>query len=78
MLAVTSVMSDSLQPYALQPSSLLWREGSPGKNTGVGCHALFQGIFLMQGSNLCLEPMSLMSPALAGGFFTASTNWEAL
>ncbi|KAI4549188.1 hypothetical protein MG293_001518 [Ovis ammon polii] len=25
-----------------------------------------KGIFLMQGSNLCLEPMSLMSPALAG------------
>ena len=24
---------------------------SPGKNTGVGCHALFQGIFLIQGSN---------------------------
>ena len=24
---------------------------SPGKNTGVGCHALFQGIFLTQGSN---------------------------
>ena len=23
----------------------------PGKNTGVGCHALFQGIFLTQGSN---------------------------
>ena len=23
---------------------------SPGKNTGVGCHALFQGIFLTQGS----------------------------
>ena len=22
---------------------------SPGKDTGVGCHALFQGIFLMQG-----------------------------
>ena len=30
---------------------------SPGKNTGVGCHALLQGIFLIQGSNphlLCL------------------------
>ena len=27
---------------------------SPGKNTGVGCHALLQGIFLTQGSNLCL------------------------
>ena len=27
---------------------------SPGKNTGVGCHALRQGIFPTQGSNLCL------------------------
>ena len=25
-----------------------------GKNTGVGCHALLQGIFPTQGSNLCL------------------------
>ena len=24
-----------------------------------------------------IEPMSLMSPALAGGFFTASATWEA-
>ena len=24
---------------------------SPGKNTGVGCHALLQGIFSTQGSN---------------------------
>ena len=27
---------------------------SPGKNTGVGCHSLFEGIFLTQGSNLGL------------------------
>ena len=27
---------------------------SPGKNTGVGCHALLQGIFPAQGSNLSL------------------------
>ena len=27
---------------------------SPGKNTGVGCHALLQGIFSTQGSNLGL------------------------
>ena len=27
---------------------------SPGKNTGMGCHALFQGIFPTQGLNLCL------------------------
>ena len=24
-----------------------------------------------------IEPMSLMSPALAGGFFSTSTTWEA-
>ena len=28
--------------------------GSSGKNTGVGCHALLQEIFLTQGSNLHL------------------------
>ena len=27
------------------------REDSPGKNAGVGCHALLQGIFLTQGLN---------------------------
>ena len=27
---------------------------SPGKNTGVGCHFFFQGIFLTQGLNLSL------------------------
>ena len=25
-----------------------------------------------------IEPMSLTSPALAGGFFTTSTTWEAV
>ena len=47
---------------------------SPGINTGGGCHALLQGIFLTQGWN---EPESLTSPALAGGFFTPSATWEA-
>ena len=27
---------------------------SPGKNTGVGCHSLLQGIFPTRGSNSCL------------------------
>ena len=31
------------------PGSSSW--DSPGKNTGVGCHAPFQGIFPTQGSN---------------------------
>ena len=44
-------MSDSARPRGLQPARLLCPWDSPGKNTGVGCHALLQGIFLTQGSN---------------------------
>ena len=46
-----SVISDSLKPYGLQPIRLLCQQNSPGKNTGVGCHFLFQDIFPTQGSN---------------------------
>ena len=46
-----SVVSDSLRPYGLQSARLLCPWDSPGKKTGVGCHALFQGIFPTQGSN---------------------------
>ena len=39
---------------------------SPDKNTGVGCHALFQGIFPTQGSNLgllhCRQILYRLSP----------------
>ena len=38
----------------LWPTSLLYPWDSPGKNTGVGCHALLQGIFPTQGSYLPL------------------------
>ena len=51
MCQVASVMSDSLQPYALLPARLLCPWDSTGKNTGVDCHALLQGIFPIQGSN---------------------------
>ena len=44
-------MSNSVQPHGLEPTRL-W--DSPGKNTGVGRHALLQGIFPTQGSNPCL------------------------
>ena len=64
-----------------QPCAKLWIVSprllcpwdSLGKNTGVGCHALLQGIFPTPASN-----PGLMSPALAGGFFTTSATWEAL
>ena len=38
----------------------------------MGCQALLQGIFPTQG----IESASLMSPALAGEFFTTSATWE--
>ena len=47
-------MSESLQPYGLQPARLLCPWDFPGKNTGVSCHFLLQGIFLTQGLNLGL------------------------
>ena len=39
---------------------------SPGKNTGVGCHALLQGIFLTQGSNLSLPHVSCSCSKVKG------------
>ena len=54
MLHVQSIMSDSLQPYGLQPTKLLCPWDSPGKNPRVGCHALLQGTFPTQGLNLGL------------------------
>ena len=42
-------------PHGLQSTSLLCPWDSPGKNTGVGCHALLQGIFPTQGSNPGLQ-----------------------
>ena len=67
------ITSDSLWPCGLQPTRLLYSWDSLGKNTGVGCHFLLQRIFLTQGSNMCLSCLL----ALAGGFFKASTTWEA-
>ena len=52
--SVTSVISYSLQLHGLQPTRLLCPWDFPGVNTGVGCHFLVQGIFLTQGSDLCL------------------------
>ena len=62
--------------HGLYPTRLLCPWDSPGKNTGVGCHFLLQGIFLTQGLHLCLLRLlcllSPMSPALAGGFLTTA------
>ena len=49
-----SVVSDSLQPHGLHPTTLLCPWDFPGKSTGMGCHFLPQRIFPTQGSNLGL------------------------
>ena len=46
-----SVVLDSSQPRGLQSTRLLCPWNSSGKNTGVGCHFLLQGIFPIQESN---------------------------
>ena len=62
------LQSNSLRPYEPQPTRLLCPWDSPGNNTGVGCHALLQGIFPTQVSNpplLCLLHWQAGSLSLA-------------
>ena len=49
-----SVMSHSLWPHGLLPTSLFHPWDFLGKNTRVGCHFLLQEIFPTQGLNLGL------------------------
>ena len=70
-LHARSVVSDSVTPWTVAcqaPLSMC----SPGKNTGVGCHSLLQGIFQNQGWN-----PSPASPAPVSIFFTTSDTREA-
>ena len=49
-----SVMSDSAAARTIAHQALLCPWDSPGKNIGVRCHFLLQGIFPNQGSNPAL------------------------
>ena len=69
------VLSPSIVPALCNPMDYiglrflcLWN--FPGKNTGVGCHFLLQGIFPDSG----IELVSFMSPVLANGFFTTEPS----
>ena len=50
-------LSSKLYPTLCDPMGCPW--DLPGKNTGVGCHFLLQGIFPIQGSNRQLRPCLL-------------------
>ena len=60
-------------PCGLKPTRVLCPLDFPVRNTKVGCHVLLQWIFPPG-----IEPMSLKSHALAGGFFTTSATGKAL
>ena len=49
-----SVVPNCLRPHELQPTRLFCPWDFPGKDIGVGCHFLLQGIFSTQGLNLGL------------------------
>ena len=73
-----SVLSNSLWPHGLVqaplwPSRLLYPWNFSGKNTGVGCHILLQGIWLFSGPG-----MEAASLALAGRFFTTCATWDLI
>ena len=73
VLSCLSHVRLSVTPWTIPHTRLLCLWNSTGKNTGVGCYSLLQGIFPTQGSN----PHVSCLTALAGRFFTASATWEA-
>ena len=56
-------------PMGCSPPGSSVHGDSPGKNTGVGCHALLQGIFPTQDQTQIFH--------IAGGFFTVWATGEA-
>ena len=77
-----SAVSDSLRPHGLELATLLCPWDSPGKNTGVGCHALLQGIFPTQGSipglRHCRQILLLSEPPGKPHINTNSSNIQIL
>ena len=55
-------MSDSLRPHRRQPTRLPRPWDSPGKNTGVGCHFLLQGMKVKSESEVAQSCPTLSDP----------------
>ena len=79
-------MSDSVRPHRRQPTRLprLW--DSPGKNTGVGCHFLLQGMKVKSESEVTQscptlsDTMDCSPPdsSVRGIFQTRVLEWGAI
>ena len=69
-------MPDSLWPHGPHQAPLS-KEDSPGKNTGVGCHTLLQGIFSILESNLYLLQIRKSLPTLVQSSFLTDSSARA-
>ena len=59
---VASLVSDSVRPHRQQPTRVLCLWGSPGKNTGVGCHFLLQSMNVKIKSEVVQLCLTLSDP----------------
>ena len=79
-------MSDSVQPHRQQPTRLPRPWDSPGKNTGVGCHFLLQGMKVKSESEVAqscptqqpLVDLSLPGSSVHGIFQARILEWGAI
>ena len=55
-------MSDSVRPHRRQPTRLPRPWDSPGKNTGMGCHFLLQGMKVKSESEVTQSCPTLSDP----------------
>ena len=68
------VLSNSVRPHRQQPTRLRHPWGSPGKNTGVGCHFLFQCMKMKSESEVaqsCPTLCNSMDCSLPGSSITS-------
>ena len=86
LAAAALVLSDSVQPHRRKPTRLPRPWDSSGKNTGVGCHFLFQCMKVKSESEVahsCLtlrDPMDCSPPgsSVHGIFQARVLEWGAI
>ena len=79
---VTQSCPTLCDPMDCSPPGFSTHEDSPGKNTGVGCHSLLQGIFPTQGLNLgllhCRADSLLSKPPAKNNWEQRAANWHLI
>ena len=77
-------MSDSVRPHRWQPMRLPRPWGSPGKNTGVGCHFLLQCMKVKSESEVAQscptlrDPMNCSPPGPPSMGFSRQEYWSGV